>query len=79
MSRAESRQTVCCGAVLKNPSWLPPRPAQGGQREDCVSVVGVTQDQLQARHLAGLLWVMVKGCVRAADLATLGVSWNCRH
>jgi ABC-type sugar transport system ATPase subunit len=42
------------------------------QREHRVSVLHVTHDRHEARHLADLLLVMAEGCVRAADLATLG-------
>lgn len=42
------------------------------QREHRVSVLHVTHDRHEARHLADLLLVMAEGCVRPADLATLG-------
>jgi ABC-type sugar transport system ATPase subunit len=43
------------------------------QREYRVSVLHVTHDRAEARHLADVLLVMKDGCVRQADLHTLGV------
>jgi len=42
------------------------------QREHRVSVLHVTHDRHEARHLADLLLAMADGCVRPADMATLG-------
>jgi len=48
------------------------------QREHGVSVLHVTHDRSEARQVAGLLLVMMDGCVRPADLNTLGSPCTCQ-
>jgi ABC-type sugar transport system ATPase subunit len=48
------------------------------QREHRVSVLHVTHDRSEARQVADLLLVMKDGCVREADLNTLGAPCTCQ-
>jgi ABC-type sugar transport system ATPase subunit len=48
------------------------------QREHRVSVLHVTHDRSEARQVGDLLLVMKDGCVREADLNTLGAPCTCQ-